>query len=64
MNWVRLPKYLKETGETRSMFYKLKDEGHFYEGIHYQYDKAKRVWVNIKAMEAWLMGKRAQPSSR
>ena len=62
--WVRFPYYLELTGETRSTWYKLKDEGEFFEGIHYKTDKAKRVWINTEAMEAWLLGSNVRRSNQ
>lgn len=60
MNWIRLPKYLKDSGESRPTFDRLRNSGELYEGVHYQYDKANRIWVNVKAMESWLLGKPAK----
>ncbi|GAA0685357.1 hypothetical protein GCM10009104_08660 [Marinobacterium maritimum] len=57
MLWVRLNKYLKDTGEARSTWYALKDNGELLEGVHFRYDSKNRVWVNLKAMAAWVEGK-------
>ena len=59
MDWVRLQQYLKLTGEARSTWYLLKDEGELLEGIHFRYDNRNRVWVNLKAMTSWVEGKPA-----
>ncbi len=60
IEWMRLPQYLKVTGESRSIWYELRESGELLEGVHYRYDNRKRVWVNLKAMTAWVEGRRPQ----
>jgi hypothetical protein len=57
MKWIRLSKYLQDSGESRATFYRLRDEGELLETIHYQYDPRQRVWVNLEAMASWVEGK-------
>lgn len=54
--WVRLPKYLQDTGESRSTFLKLRKEGRLAQGVHYREDPLDRVWVNTEAMTQWVEG--------
>jgi len=58
MDWIRLPQYLATTGENRRTWNRLIEEGDLFEGTHYRYDNRNRVWVNIKAMSAWVEGKK------
>lgn len=55
-DWVRLTKYLSDTGESRSTFLKLRTEGRLAEGVHYTNDPLNRLWVNRRAMMAWVEG--------
>lgn len=60
IEWVRLNKYLEMSGENRRMWYELRESGELLENMHYRHDNRKRVWVNLKAMTAWVEGKRPQ----
>ncbi len=64
MEWVRLNKYLEISGENRSMWYELRESGELLEGSHYQYDNRNRIWVNLKAMAAWVEGKNPRKRRR
>jgi hypothetical protein len=64
MEWVRLAKYLHDSGESRATFYRLRDEGVLLETVHYRYDPRNRVWVNTEAMTAWVTGKVLKPKRR
>lgn len=58
MDWIRLPKYLDISGESRRTWNHLISEGELLEGIHYRYDTRNRVWVHKGAMASWVEGKR------
>lgn len=58
MDWIRLPKYLDISGESRRTWNHLINEGELLEDIHYRYDTRNRVWVHQGAMSSWVEGKR------
>lgn len=64
MPWVRLAKYLADSGESRATFYRLRDEGDLLETIHYRHDPRGRVWVNLEAMASWVEGKPVKQKRR
>lgn len=64
IDWIRLPHYLKQTGESRSTFLKLRNEGELVEGFHYQIDTRGRLWVNNEAMMLWVEGETVVSSLR
>ena len=57
IKWIRQNKYLELSGESRSTFLKLRNEGFLAEGIHYKIDPLNRIWINIEAMDQWVEGK-------
>ncbi|GGO89220.1 hypothetical protein GCM10011348_46460 [Marinobacterium nitratireducens] len=64
MSMVTLRKYLENSGESRSRFYDLREQGEYLEGVHYHYDKRGKVWIDDEAMAAWVRGEKPKRSRR
>ncbi len=54
--WVRLKKYVQETGEPESSVRAKIAEGVYLERRHYRKDPyfKKIYWMNLEAIEQWL----------
>ena len=59
LNWLPLPKYLEQTGESADAVHKRVRSGHWLRGVHVRVpDGAKDLWVNLQAVNEWCKGEK------
>lgn len=54
LDWVRLEKYCKDSGETPEAVRKRRQKGIWLDGRHTRV-RNRRLWVNKKAAQEWVV---------
>ncbi len=57
MNWVTLEKIAEQSGLTKESLRALKKKGVLREKIHWIKAPNGRIFLNVKAVESWVLGR-------
>lgn len=53
MKWIKLNKYLEDSGDTADAVHARRKTGKWLDGIHCQLRDGK-LWVNTEAVDTWM----------
>jgi len=54
MKWVKMNKYLAESGDTRDAVHGKRKSGMWLDGVHCKIGPDGKVWINQKEVEKWV----------
>lgn len=64
VRWVKLMKYCELTGDTPDAVHSKRRKGQFVDGVHCRLAPDGNIWVNLEAVDAWVLGKPASSIAR
>lgn len=53
---VKLRKYCELTGDTPQAVHSRRKRGEWVEGKHFHFPNARRLWIDIEEVSAWVRG--------
>lgn len=59
MKWIKLKEYCRQTGDTADAVHAKRRKGQFIDGEHCKIGPDGNLWINVEAVERWVMGDEA-----